>query len=313
MTDFNDKKLDMMLESLSTYDPQVTFRFDPKEEEKAAPLPFFVRCKGIMTAAGFVLVFALSIFTILRFGTKSPVPVAPTPSSSSAAESIFAEESQDVSQLPTSGTQTGSSAPTQQTTYATQISTDAQGNLIVTVITDVITSDKGPAEPAEETGGSHQSESTKPTGSSAGHPSESGTFVDTEPDTEGSPSEATEEPVLPTVRPLYIHKSYIPPKWEDSEPDPDVDTVFIFRFQSDVLTQNDQLYCRIYDTDGILWGDPDLYSFEHMAEFVMEKNMVKAVYTCDISSDEIYRCNHVLEFYDCYGRVHCIITISTGV
>ena len=253
------------------------------DNAKSASVPFYSRIKSFVTAASFILVFALSVLSFFFFGNKNVVPIAPSsvqnPPYSTTAESTTTSQAENAE--PSAPENSVSSQP--QTQTATELSTDADGNEIITVITDIISIEQEPtegghAEPSEE-----QSETTT-AGTSA---------------LDDQPTEQATSP--PDVEPVYLYGYFMEPEYGEK---------YVFKlniqFSSNTLLQEDSLYCRIYDEERNLLGSPDFYAEDHKVDFSLTDNTVSARYSSDISSEELWRCDHTFEFYDEYGRVLCI-------
>lgn len=305
MTELTEKRLDTLLESYYTYDPDIFFRFDAAAVKAVPPLPFFVRYKAYLTAAAMVLAAVMSVSLFFFFGNKASVPIAPGPPASVAKSVTEATETAALgeSQRETaaqSETLDSSAVETQNATAVTERSTDAQGNIIITVITDITTTEQDPPEDDH----AEPSQKQSPTDASGA----------------SDHSAPTEKPTQPTTDPPHIDPVYqydyddfyhihTQPAVECAEETTNDSYTVRVRFISDALSEGDPLYCRIYDRRKILWGSPDLYAEEHIAEFTINGNTVRASYTSDISKTELSKDSHFFEFYDKYGRVLCIFEL----
>lgn len=303
MTELTEKRLDTLLETCFTYDPKITFRFDCAAKQAVTPLPFFVRYKAYLTAAAMVLATVISVSAFFVFGNKSAVPVAPSPPAAVATDAADATETPDSgkSQSETSAPNEAASASaveTQNATAATERSTDTQGNITVTVITDITTTEQDPPEDDHAEPSQKQSPTDAPTPAS---------FED--------PTHPATDP--PHIDPVYqydyydfyhIHMQLVTeqPAMEFQQETTNDSYTARVRFISDALSEGDRLYCRIYDRRKNLWGDPDLYAEDHFAEFTVNGNTIRAIYTSDIHSQELSKDSHFFEFYDKYGRVLCV-------
>ena len=78
------------------------------------------------------------------------------------------------------------------------------------------------------------------------------------------------------------------------------------RFESNAISEDSRLYCRVCDIKRNYRGSSGMYQKDHIADFSISGNIIKASYSCDISSAELRARSHFFEFYDEYGRVLCV-------
>ena len=228
----------------------------PETVEKKAPVSYVSRTRGLMTAAGFVLVFALSIFLFFYFGNKNVFSVAP-PTAQKATVSTAASESPTAPATKSSepaGEQ--SEKPSQPPTQVeTQMSTDSEGNIvIITVITEITPGEQEPTEGKSAAPGKGETatESSKPTESATEHQDET------------KPPEPTEEshtqPVTESSEPPWVAPTWHP---------------ITAPISDEIRTGEQYVYCRIYEQNGHLLGGEDLFDDFHKVKVDPNNNSVE--------------------------------------
>ena len=216
----------------------------------------------LAVAASMVLAFAMSISAYFFFGNK-PSPVVPAVV---IKETTAATEKQEKTETQ-SATEKESEAPTQKpsnpsTQPPTQVSTDSEGNIIITTITDIITREIEDATEAD----TPQQPSPK---------TEQPTEIVKQPETEIESQ--TEEPISPTDPPYYPTPIENPPYCV--EPADECDT-FSVTVALDQLTGSGKVYCILFDETGNLLGDGDLICESRMATREWERDgYVQVSYT----------------------------------
>lgn len=268
-------------ENLTVSDELMQKALSIPENAKATPIPFYRRTRSLAAAASFVLVFALSLFLIFFFENKNVVPIAPF----STQKPAVADTREELSTESASESRTPASQETDApaTQPQTQVSTDSEGNTIITVITEITTIEQSPAEDGHAEPDEQEGEDNGSGDSPSGN----------------TPTEQATSP--PDVKPVYLYQLM-----SDFEVEPIEEILFQLEFQTEHLTDEDQLYCRIYDAEGNLWGNPDFYAVDHKASLKLTDNTVSVKYYSDITYGELWRCDHTFEFYDEYGRVLCV-------
>lgn len=215
------------------------------EQPEVKPFP-----RRYLTAASVVLIAVLGVSVYFLYGNKSPIPIVPkssTPAAEAPSETTFVEapsaESGTVPDQtePTQSKEKPSAAPTQP---ATQIATDSRGNIIITNRTDSTA-----APTTSLTQAATESATQKP------QPIQAPTAKATET---ASVTPAS-EPVIPSSE----------PPTQISAPDIRKLTVIVpsDMFHVEICdSENEPLYCAVYDNSGRLLGDGDLYSDSHLIE-----------------------------------------------
>ena len=224
-------------ENLSVSEELLQKALSIPENAKSAPVSYS-RTKSLMTAAGFVLVFALSLFLFFLFGNKNAIPIAPSsvqnPPYSTAADTPTASQAENTE--PSAPENSASSQP--QTEIATELSTDAEGNIIVTVITRIITTEEDPtegnhAEPGENSSRPAQSENTPQT---------------EKPDDTVSTESASKPPETKTEVPMTVEPAII---------------CIGIQLPDEIRLNEQYVYCKIIDRNGNILGSQDLYASDH--------------------------------------------------
>ena len=208
-------------------------------QRSKAAVPYRVSpLRSVMIAASFVLVTVLSVSAFLIFGNRNSVPVASSPTTNAQATQAPTKQNVIVEATETAATEQTTSADTKElpTEKETQISTDAQGNTVITTVTTIITTvDGAPDEPEETPTAAAQTEQ------------ETGQEQEPQPATQSDIGDAD----------LIIEAVYFP---RSSGPEP---------FEAGGAVQNDDLiiigYCLIYDEDGTLLGESYPFHSQHFA------------------------------------------------
>ena len=286
MTPISEKTLDRMLFEYCEKEPAHPFVFKPQSEQSPPPVSVFRRYKVLAFAATVVLVAGMSLSVYFFFGNKSAVPVAPSPTSSTAqpSEKKAATDAVKSPSSPTGSTDpTASKSSTSPSSSAAPSVTEKKEGTVTPTLPG-----KGPAEPTE---------SPKPTVSPT-RPAET-----TSPTTSPTrPVETTSPTVVPTDEP-WERPTEAPQPTESpcpTEPSPPVgEVVFTGSFPSTDF-RGGVLYCRIYE-HGKLLGDPDLYSYSHIADYTVHNGRVYAEYYPFFHGIDLQPGIYKFFFYDAAG------------
>lgn len=241
----------------------------PETSQKKSALRLSRRA---LLAASIVFVCALSVSAFFLF-RNNPVPIAPsvstgvTPSPTETIPATGASASQQESKSVAS-----SQAPTQ---YPTQLATDSEGRIVIITIAEITTieeTETDPAEPSEKQSPTHSAE--KPTDSGTEKPTDSGAHQPPQQSTEQT-SDMPTEAVAPTLPEATIPAWYEGPT-EDPVPGAPADITLAVGVSAEICSRYDFVYCRIYDSDGNLMGDGNLYGPTRKA--YISKNFSLAIY-----------------------------------
>ena len=244
MNNITDERLHHMLSKFYQAEPERIPPFHPFGE--SAPTPMisvysFKSRKNLVIAASMVFAFLMSLSAFFFFGNKSRISIAQSPSVVTAVSSTF-PTGEETSQNET-GTETESSASTQAA--ATELSTDASGNVVI-IISTVTTSES--IDPDEENNSdSNESDHLDPTEKKSDHPSEKET--DKSADESKVPAEASTETPNPA----------------GEIPEVEGSAECYAQFPLSLLYGSEQVYCRLTDQIGSPIGDSDLFSDQHIA------------------------------------------------
>ncbi|MBQ3418068.1 MAG: hypothetical protein IJH32_09600 [Ruminococcus sp.] len=212
--------------------------------ETALIKPHHTPIRYYAAAASMVLVFGLSISAYFFSGNK-PAPVVPA---FSVKESEKATESTELSETSSStqesdipSTETNTQPPTQP---PTQVSTDSEGNIIITTITDIIT--EYGTKPADPDSPAKPADSEEKPDQPVDYPTEQAT---------APPEPQNDPPYYPTP----TDKPYEP------EPAAPGDSTCYAFLPLSALTGSGNVYCAIFDRYGNLLGDENVFSSSHLA------------------------------------------------
>ena len=244
MNNITDERLHRMLSEFYQAEPERIPSFHPFGE--SAPTPMisvysFKDRKNLVIAASMVFAFLLSLSAFFFFRNKNRIPIAQSPDVFTAVSSTF-PTGEATSQNET-GTETESFAPTQAA--ATELSTDASGNVVIIIRTVTSSESIDPAE--ENSSDSNERDHLDPTEKKSDHSSEKET---------DTPSSETKEPTETSA--------------ETSKPAGEIPEVegsaeCYAQFPLSLLYGSEQVYCRLTDQSGNPIGDSDLFSDQHIA------------------------------------------------
>ena len=247
----------------------------PAQSEQGKTIPLSFR-RRLIAAASVILVTALSLTLIPNIG-KAPVEIMPSPTDSptSSSGNVYtvpsqAPESTDIQSASQSFVTDVERIKQAIDSVIHQPSTDSS----VSQAPDVPTTSAAPVIPtASPTQGNAQAPTvphSAPTQSVTDAPTTAPTQSESQTATEHGTQPATEKPTVyhggaPTELPVYPSEHVAPsqPATADpSEPNP-VSYVII---RSLNVKPGTVIYCRITDRkETVVYGDPDLYSDEHLA------------------------------------------------
>ncbi len=216
------------------------------------PIPVVWKTKTLAFVASLVLVCGLSVMMFLIFG-RNEIPVAPVThqtdvsvynETSESENTRETEKSQKESQKPTdllanSDETTKATEPTEQTSASTVKPSETEG--IISPTATPTKPNESPYEPTDEP--------------IVDDPSDPPVVLPTAPPTDPDPSEPAWKPSEPPLEP--------------TEPTESVDTSNIsvsVTIYKHLVLDDKKIYCKVYDANGVLLGDPNIYSAQHLTE-----------------------------------------------
>lgn len=269
-----------------------------QQKPKAVPFP-----RRYITAAGIVLVAVLGVTVYFLFGNKNVIPVKPVstgPAIQTATQ--IATENGTTAEMPTAicthaATENNRHKPSEKPTQpATQIATDSMGRITVIPMTEPTNAGTDaavlPTQPLATTPPTEYREPDHPAQTATERPHRQPTREPTEkpltqptrkpavkPTTPAKPTEAQRPTQHLSVKPTTSPKpteaqrptqkpTSAPVTEKPTHPSaPDVKTVEVILPIREAVTaaesDDDTLYCCVYDSKGRLLGDSDLYSRSH--------------------------------------------------
>ncbi len=252
----------------------------PAEVEKKKPLLFFINSRALAAVACLIFVSIVSITIYLKQDTITP-PVDPnvdiiesvddTESSESSVTPQHKGDEDDKEDSSTSDTEiepTESVTPTAPTSNSTSGSEDATQNPIVgpTRPTEPDDTVDTPTELPEPTESPEPTVPTKPNNPTTKPsvpyepPTVTPTVKPTVAPTEPPPDEAPDvEPEIPGIEPSMPSVPSNPPEQSFSN------IYFGCSLRSSLVPEDNNIYCMVYDSNGYLLGDSNLYSAQHKA------------------------------------------------
>lgn len=224
----------------------------PEKQSRKAPIAFFKFSRTFAAVASLAIVCALSLTLFFYTQNKNVIPMQ---SSTQASETLLTESNgyETVSD-DTNSDNTSASSQHQNTGTTNGFNNGISFPLVI--------------EPTEET--NKETSTTTPT-NSTNSPTE---LVPSETPTE--PSQSIEPTEVPTAGPTdnYVPVEPYEPTTAPTEaptklpeaPMIDKNDIFVStHFDTQLLTGNLNVYCKVVDSNGNLVGDHNLYSDEHLA------------------------------------------------
>ena len=311
MTPISENALDRLLFEYCEKEPAHPFVYKPQSKQSPPPVSVFRRYKVLAFAATVVLVVGMSLSVYFFFGNKSAVPIAPSPISSNSQPSEM-KAATDAAKAPllSPSSPAGNTEPTapknstSPSSSAAPFATEKKEGTVAPTLPG-----KGPAEPTESPKPTVSPTRPAETTSPSVVPTDEPWMLPTEaPIPTESPTiriPPTELPWNPPTEPPWVLPTMPPEPTEPPQPtEPADEIVFIGVFPWEPDYDNEDswwLYCRIYDQNGNLVGDPDLFSESHKASYLIWSGITNAYYRPADYGIRLSTGRYTYFFYDING------------
>lgn len=306
----SDERLEEMLTSYCKAAPQQSFVYDPAARKEKS-IPFRRMNRTLAAAASLVLISALSLTVYFLFGNKHDTPFAVAPSSQSVItpSSPTGESDSDPTgeHDPTEPTEARSGLQKLIDALFPKPSQDTTGTSDPNTTPNKKSTKPDTVKPTAPS--SNGNTTPSPTQYNHGQSKTDPTDMPTEPD-ENPPVQPTEPPADPPCNEEPTDDPDDPWWWEPEIPtEGDVElpwlgpiTVTVY-IDSDIVSDDSRVFCKVYDQSGTRLGSSDLYDSSHMAE-LFERGEIMTRVSYETPDDLITSSGYYLfVFYDRNGKV----------